>query len=130
MAKNGLFYEDQAKRLKNPKLAAESKRFAQQIKTVDAIVNMLEAQLESASLTKAELARRLDMESANIRRLFTSSTNPTIATISDIAFELGLELQLVPIVKTTRSHGINLVRTRMTPMRDSRTPRKAIPANA
>ena len=97
---------------------------------VDAIVNMLEAQLESASLTKAELARRLDMESANIRRLFTSSTNPTIATISDIAFELGLELQLVPIVKTTRSHGINLVRTRMTPMRDSRTPRKAIPANA
>jgi DNA-binding phage protein len=102
MAKEGQFYRDRAKRLEKKEVARESARFAQQIRTVDTLVNALEDQLESQGLNKSELARLICVEPANIRRLFSNRGNPTVQTISDLAFELGLELRLVPIVNTKR----------------------------
>lgn len=97
MAKTGLFYEDQARRVKDPSVARDSARFARQIKTVDDIVNTLEEALESQEINKSELARAVGVEPANVRRLFSTRGNPTLRTISDLAFELGFKLQLVPI---------------------------------
>jgi DNA-binding phage protein len=99
MGKTGQFYKDHAKRLEAEGVAREAARFAQQLKTVDEMVNMLESMLELQGLNKSELARLVGVEPANIRRLFTNPRNPTIRTISDLAFELGLELRLVPIQK-------------------------------
>jgi DNA-binding phage protein len=99
MGKAGQFYKDHAKRLEAEGVARETARFAQQLKTVDEMINMLESMLELQGLNKSELARLVGVEPANIRRLFTNPGNPTIRTISDLAFELGLELRLVPIQK-------------------------------
>lgn len=103
MAKEGQFYRDRAKRLENKEVARESARFAQQIRTVDTLVNGLEEELKSQGLNKSELARLVGVEPANIRRLFSSRGNPTVQTISDLAFELGLELRLVPVTSTKKS---------------------------
>ena len=103
MAKEGQFYRDRSKRLEKKGVARESARIAQQIRTVDTLVNALELELESQGLNKSELARLVGVEPANIRRLFSSHGNPTIQTISNLAFELGLELRLVPIVNTKKS---------------------------
>lgn len=111
MAKEGLFYEDQARRLKDPSLLHESNRFKQQLRTVDEIVNTLEAALEELNLNKSELARLVGSEPANIRRLFSKRGNPTLRTISDLAFELGYELKLVPITKTKKPTRKSLART-------------------
>lgn len=59
--------------------------------------------MQAQQLNKSELGRRLEVEPANIRRLFSNRGNPTIRTISDLAFELGFEMQLVPIVKPKRT---------------------------
>jgi len=111
VAKEGLFYEDQARRLKDPSLLHESNRFKQQLRTVDEIVNTLEAALEELNLNKSELARLVGSEPANIRRLFSKRGNPTLRTISDLAFELGYELKLVPITKTKKPTRKSLART-------------------
>lgn len=106
MAKEGLFYEEQARRLKDPAVLRESQRFRQQLKTVDNIVNTLEAALQELNINKSELGRRLGIEPSNVRRLFSNRGNPTIRNISDHAFELGFELKLVPMTKTkTTSKG-------------------------
>jgi len=70
MAKEGQFYRDRSKRLEKKGVARESARFAQQIRTVDTLVNALELELESQGLNKSELARLVRVEPANIRRLF------------------------------------------------------------
>lgn len=48
-------------------------------------------------MTKAELARKIDARPEVVRRLFTTSTsNPTLETVLELASALGFHLELVP----------------------------------
>jgi len=67
------------------------------IQTVDRIINTLDEARKNAEMSKAELARTVDVNPAAIRRLLTSKGNPTLGSISDIAAVFGLRLELVPM---------------------------------
>lgn len=48
--------------------------------------------MEDLGVTKAELAKRLGLSKPRITQLLSGGSNMTIGTLSDIAFELGLNL--------------------------------------
>ena len=48
--------------------------------------------MEDLGITKSELASRLGISKPRISQLLKGSSNMTIGTLSDIAFELGLNL--------------------------------------
>ncbi len=48
--------------------------------------------MEDLGITRSELANRLGKSKARISQLLSGSSNMTIGTLSDIAFELGLTL--------------------------------------
>ena len=48
--------------------------------------------MEDLGVTKSELAKRLGKSKPRITQLLSGSSNMTIGTLSDIAFELGLSL--------------------------------------
>ena len=48
--------------------------------------------MEDLGVTKSELARRLGKSKSRITQLLSGSSNMTIGTLSDIAVELGLNL--------------------------------------
>ncbi len=60
-------------------------------------MNTLEDARIAANLSKADLARLLDMNPAQVRRSLTSARNLTLGTVNDMATVLGLKLALVPI---------------------------------
>jgi DNA-binding phage protein len=65
-----------------------------------AILQQVEEARESAGLSKAELAQRVGMNPASLRRLLTSETgNPTFKTMLSVFDALGLEVTL----KSTKS---------------------------
>ena len=99
MRARNLFDQEHEKGLSNSDYAWLSDLYANQIRTVDSIINTLEMAVESSKLTKAEIARKLDVESSNIRRVFMGSNNPTLHTIADLAFDLGFDLVLIPRAK-------------------------------
>ena len=99
MRARNLFDQEHEKGLSNSDYAWFSDLYANQIRTVDSIINTLEMAVESSKLTKAEIARKLDVEGSNIRRVFMGSNNPTLHTIADLAFVLGFDLVLIPRAK-------------------------------
>jgi len=48
--------------------------------------------MEDLGISKSELARKLGISKSRISQLLKGSSNMTIGTLSDIAFELGLNL--------------------------------------
>jgi DNA-binding phage protein len=84
------------KRMKSREFAEAYGEARREIDVIDAIVRLLDAERERAHLTKAELARRAGIPAETVRKLFTAAgSNPTMSTISRLAAELGLTLELV-----------------------------------
>ncbi len=80
--------------------AAESVRIA----TIDSVVNALNDAVAVEGLSKASLARAAGMKSAVVRRLLSSTTvNPTISTVAELAAALGMRLTLEPMSKQERA---------------------------
>lgn len=74
------------------------------IATIDRIVNTLDDAREAAGLSKAELARAIQVEPATIRRLFASATsNPTLGTLAEVAAALGLRITVEPLDRDERA---------------------------
>src|SRR5664280_3444949 len=48
--------------------------------------------MRAQSVTRAELARRLDTSPGHVTRLLSGNSNLTLATMSRMAFALGMEL--------------------------------------
>ncbi len=93
----GAFWDDLAENLKDPEFAREYHATAARVATIDAVVNALDEARVSAGLSKAELARRIGVEPATIRRLFSANpVNPTLGTVVEIAAVLGLRLRVEP----------------------------------
>lgn len=98
----GAFWEDLTEDLCNPEFRSEYDRQTIRIATFDRLLRELEDARTKAGISKAELARRLDVEPATVRRLLSArEANPTLGTLSELAAVLGLEVTLTPISKTT-----------------------------
>lgn len=86
----------QQQRMHDPVYREEYERAKREIGGVDDIMRRLEERRVEVSITKAELARRIHKDPAEVRRLLgTGSTNPQLVTVVQLALELGLELRLV-----------------------------------
>ncbi len=74
------------------------------IRIVDQLVNELDGVRQDAGLSKQDLAMRLQMNPAQVRRLFTKTgQNPTLKTFILVAQSMGLELALVKASAKSRT---------------------------
>jgi transcriptional regulator with XRE-family HTH domain len=102
------FWDDLAHDLKNPEFLREYIVESMRIATIDTVVNALNEAREAAGLSKADLARAISAEPATIRRLFASSSpNPTLGTLAEVAAAVGMRITVEPLppaerVKITR----------------------------
>src|SRR5512133_3345882 len=86
-----------ASRMKDPRFAADYRAERAEIDATDKLLRALDGARESGRVTKAELARRIDVKPEMIRRLFTAPKgNPTMETVLKIASALGYHLELAP----------------------------------
>ena len=90
-------YEKQLAKIKADPV--RRKRFEEGLartEAIDAIIRALDEARVDLGMSKAEVARRIDMQPATLRKLFTSEqANPTLKTVAALAEALGLRLQLV-----------------------------------
>ncbi|MEY4981411.1 MAG: hypothetical protein RL174_749 [Actinomycetota bacterium] len=94
------FWSDLQSKLEDPHFEDEFNRELAKIRMVDQIINQLDSIREAQGMSKAQLARKLSAEPANLRRLFSAeSPNPTAGTVAEIALALGYKLTLSPISK-------------------------------
>ena len=85
------------RQLSDPSYAAAYERASRRIAMFDDVVRSLEARREELGMTKAELARRADMPSAVIRRIFSQQhKNPTLTSLTAIAEALELRICVAP----------------------------------
>lgn len=104
MGNQSAFWDDLARDLQDPEFMREYVVESVRIATIDRIVNTLDDAREAAGLSKAELARSIQVEPATIRRLFASATsNPTLGTLAEIAAALGLRITLEPLPQDERA---------------------------
>jgi transcriptional regulator with XRE-family HTH domain len=103
MANRGAFWEDLARDLEDPGFLREYVVESMRIATLDAVVNALDEAREAAGLSKAELARAIQIEPATIRRLFASDkSNPTLGTLAEVAGALGMRITIEPLPEAER----------------------------
>lgn len=104
MENRSVFWDDLARDLQDPESVREYVVESMRIATIDRIVNALDDAREAAGLSKAELARAIQVEPATIRRLFASATsNPTLGTLAEVAAALGLRITLEPLPHDERA---------------------------
>lgn len=98
MSETNTFWADLAHDLEDPEFLREYVIESMRIATTDAVVNALDDAREAAGLSKAELARAIQVEPATIRRLFSSEkSNPTLGTLAEVAAALGMRVTLEPM---------------------------------
>lgn len=84
-------------KLRDSAFRAEYEIARAEITATDGFIRALENARTRSGLSKAELARRMEVKPAIIRRLLTDvGGNPTIATVLKVATTLGCHLELVP----------------------------------
>jgi len=88
------FLEEQ---MADPEFAAEYEEARREIDSADACMRVIDAVRIDLGMSKAELARRVSMQPAAMRRLLSAKdANPTFSTLMSIADAVGFKLQLVP----------------------------------
>ncbi|GEP34108.1 hypothetical protein NSZ01_18760 [Nocardioides szechwanensis] len=104
LTRRNAFWDDLARDLEDPEFLREYVVESMRIATIDSIVNALDEARQAAALTKAELARAIQVEPATIRRLFASDkSNPTLGTLAEVATALGLRITLEPMAAGERA---------------------------
>jgi len=104
MTTTSAFWDDLARDLQDPDFLREYVTQSMRIATIDEVVNALDDARQAAGLSKAELARAIQAEPATIRRLFASTTpNPTLGTLAELAAALGLRITVEPLGAEERS---------------------------
>lgn len=103
MTKGDAFWDDLARDLEDPEFLREYIAESMRIATIDSIMSALDKAREAAELSKAELARAIQVEPATIRRLFASNkSNPTLGTLAEVAAALGVRITLEPLPQAER----------------------------
>lgn len=96
--KKNVFWDDLDKDLKDPEQMRLFLLESIRISTFDSLVNTLNQVRDKKGYTKAEVARQLGSEPANVRRFFIGGTdNPTLSTLTEVAAALGMRLSLEPL---------------------------------
>jgi DNA-binding phage protein len=109
------FWYDLAHDLEDPEFLREYIAESMRIATIDEVMNALDDARAAAGLTKADLARAIQVEPATIRRLFASDkANPTLGTLAEVAAVLGMRITLEPLPAAERAQVT-------TPLLDGRT---------
>ena len=91
------FWTDLIEDLQDPEFLREYVTQSIRVSTIDTVVNALNVARESAGLSKAQLARAINMDPATVRRLFTANgSNPTLGTLAEVAAVLGLRISVTP----------------------------------
>jgi len=104
MSTNEAFWNDLARDLEDPEFLRKYIVESMRIATVDAIVNELDEARKAAGLSKADLARSIQVEPATIRRLFAAERpNPTLGTLAEVAATLGMRVMLEPLPSSERA---------------------------
>lgn len=104
MTKIGTFWEDLSRDLEDPEFLREYVVESMRVATIDTIVNALDDARGAAGLSKAALARAIQVEPATIRRLFASDrSNPTLGTLAEVAAALGLRITVEPMPENDRA---------------------------
>ena len=99
--------------MRDPRMRAAYEASRARIAMIDGLVRALDEARQDQGLTKAELARRIGAEPAAIRRLLTApEPNPTMATFVGAAQALGLEINVTPMRRASRSDGRRVQRRR------------------
>ncbi len=93
------FYEQyRDRRLADPQFRSHYEQHRAEIDAVDRVVADVEARRMELGLTKADLARLVGRNPASVRRLLSGNlVNPTLATVSEIATVLGMEIVVKPM---------------------------------
>lgn len=98
------FDRDFVRDMKDPEFRDAYERARSRIDAIDRVINELDSVRERQGLSKAELARRIGVSDAVIRRLFSADErNPTMKTIVEVADVLGLELRVTPPPRARRA---------------------------
>jgi DNA-binding phage protein len=85
------------KKKKSPTFAAEYERVGAEIRAVDDLIRWIDAERVDLGMSKADLARKVSMTPAAMRRLLTSGeANPTMATVFGVLAAVGLRFTLMP----------------------------------
>lgn len=93
-----LFWDDLARDIRDPEFLREFIGESVRIAATDMIVNSLDDAREAAGLSKAALARAINVNPAVVRRLFSSGhANPTLGTLAEVAAALGMRVTLEPL---------------------------------
>lgn len=88
-----------SQRLADEQFRALYDRKRTHIDAIDGILSEVDERRVAMGLTKADLARLVGRKPESVRRLFSARTvNPTLSTVLDMAFVLGLEISLAPTV--------------------------------
>ena len=104
MTNTSAFWNDLGHDLEDPDFLREYVVESMRIATIDKVVNALDDAREAAGLSKAELARAIQVEPATIRRLFASEkSNPTLGTLAEVAAALGMRITLEPLAEDERT---------------------------
>ncbi len=82
--------------LQDDEFRREYENAQKQIAQVDAVLRSLDRLRTQTGISKAELARRIGKQPAALRRLFSSESNPELATIAAMAIALDSEIKIVP----------------------------------
>jgi len=97
------FWQDLQSDMHDPEFARAYATESIRIATVDSIVNELDSLRDDANLTKAQLARAIGSNPSAIRRLLSSSSaNPTLGTLAEVAAALGMKVTLTPMTQQER----------------------------
>lgn len=98
MEAKSAFWVDLAEDLKDPEFLREYVVESIRISAVDTLVNELDDARVAAGMSKAALARAINMDAATTRRLFSGgATNPTVGTLAEVAAALGMRVSLEPL---------------------------------
>jgi len=82
----------------NPARAQRLTLEVARIEAIDHALNKLDEARDAQHLTKAELAEKIGVNPAGVRRLFTGENqNPQFGTVAVMAAALGYRLDLVPM---------------------------------
>lgn len=101
--KKKVFWDDLAQDLEDPEQLRLFLLESIRISTFDSLVNQLDDARYKSGITKAEVARKLGSEPANIRRFFSRGTdNPTLSTLTEVATALGMRISLEPLSEKER----------------------------
>jgi DNA-binding phage protein len=92
------FWEDLADDLRDPEFLREYVVESIRIATIDLVINALDDARQAAGLSKADVARAINVEPATVRRLFgAGNVNPTLGTLASVAAALGMRITVEPL---------------------------------